>query len=755
MQLVIHSPWGGRVNRAFGLALRKKFCVRFDFELQAAATDDGIVLSLGEQHSFPLEAIFGFLTAANFKPALVQSALQSPMFTNRWRWNASRALALLRFQGGKRVPMPIQRMRAEDLLAAVFPAQLGCQDNRVGDIEPPDHPLVDETLKDCLQEAMDAGSLGRLLEDIESGRLATAAIDTAAPSPMSHEILGANPYAFLDDAPLEERRARAVALRRSEPDLARGIGRLDGGAIDTVMQQAWPFPDPGGEAGGRQLFDDEVHDALITLVVIDEPDRRPWRASFERLRKAGRVVELGQGLMATAERASLARMRNERGTATVETLRGWLQSLGPVTAPELSQRTRIGAAGIEGALAALESEGTVIRGSFRPAAGPEQEWCERALLARIHRMTLGRLRREIEPVSQATFMRFLARWQHATAGTRLHGRDGLRAIVDQLGGLELPAPAWERDILPLRLAQYRPEDLESLCLAGEVAWARLVPKLPEPGAAGRKNTPSRSAPLAFFLREDMDELLVPIEEGDEPRRRLSDLAREVFEELESRGASFLTDIARASGRLPSEVEEGLWELVSAGLVSGDGIAGLRTLLPRRRRRGHLRSVKGRASQRLMPVGRWSLLREAGGGTAAPEARVEAVARRLLARNGILFRALLAREPAAPPWRELLRCLRTMEARGEVRGGRFVEGVYGEHFALAEAVDLLRSLRRSGNKDTELLVVAAADPLNLLGIVGPGGRLSPYSGKYIAYRDGVAVETGELGEIRSRLAAGSL
>jgi ATP-dependent Lhr-like helicase len=285
MQLVLHTPFGGRINRALGLALRKRFCVTFDFELQAAATDDGIVISLGEQHSFPLDSVFSMVRAHGVKDDLIQAALVAPMFTNRWRWNVTRALALLRHTGGKRVPMPIQRMRAEDLLAAVFPAQLSCGDNRSGPIEPPDHPLVNETLRNCLYEAMDTDGLRELLAGIDAGRIRTLAIETPAPSPMSHEILNANPYAFLDDAPLEERRARAVSLRRTDPDLAAGIGALDPAAIAEVCRQAWP------EARDA----DEAHDALLTLGILPAADAAPWRQQLEALIAVRRATRMTVG----------------------------------------------------------------------------------------------------------------------------------------------------------------------------------------------------------------------------------------------------------------------------------------------------------------------------------------------------------------------------------------------------------------------------------------------------------------------------
>jgi len=839
MQLVVHAPFGGRINRALGLLLRKRFCVSFDFELQAAATDDGIVLSLGEQHSFPLESVFSMLRSRGLEADLVQASLVAPMFTNRWRWNVTRALALLRHAGGRRVPMPLQRMRAEDLLAAVFPAQLACGDNNPGPIEPPDHPLVNETLDNCLYEAMDADGLRRVLADIESGSIRTVAVETPAPSLLSHEILNANPYAFLDDAPLEERRARAVSLRRTDPDLASGIGALDPQAIAEVRAQAWP------EARDA----DEVHDALLTLGILPAADAARWAAEIESLVAGGRATrlmrpgasawavvaaervdlacaafpeshretELAGGLRPAATRRAAGRYdptRNRRDGAVeagsrqesgppgdggrapeearlphpldpddgfLEITRGWMDSIGPVSTCALAARLEVDATRVEAALARLEANGTVLRGTFTAEEPGATEWCERGLLARIHRLTLGRLRREIEPVSAADFLRALFRWQHVQPHARLHGRDGIRAVVAQLEGLELPGPAWERDVLPARIASYDPGDLEQLCLAGEIAWGRLrvarpaedaeqgAGDGPSGGAQGRRRqAPTRAAPLAFVLREDLDELLEPLPAGGTWIEELSLVARDVLAHLERRGASFLADIARAIRRLPTEVEDALWELVTSGLVTGDGVAGLRTLLlPEEKRQArtargaratrraggagarHLQAIPGRSGRRLMPVGRWSLLHAGGGVSQDAAQHAERVARRLLRRWGVVFKQLCARERRLPPWRDLLAALRRLEARGEVRGGRFVAGFVGEQFALPEAVEALRSVRKR-REGEETVVIAAADPLNLVGILTPGTRVSPFSGQVIAYRDGVPVEIGELGAVLSKL-----
>ena len=752
MQLVLHAPFGARVTRAWGLALRKRFCLTFDFELQAAATDDGVVLSLGEQHSFPLEAIFGFVSPHTARKDLLQATLQSPLFPTRFRQNANRALAVLRQVGGRRVPPQLQRMRAEDLLAAVFPEQVGCQDNHTGPITPPDHPLVNQTVADCLEDAMDVEALEAVVAAIERGEVRTVAVDTPQPSPMSHELLNANPYAFLDDAPLEERRARAVQLRRVDPDLASGPGRLDPEAVEEVRAQARPdVRDP-----------DELHDLLQTLVFLPEPDAGPWLGFADELVRAGRAVRVRAPVSgyAAAERAESLRSvwpsaafdggvpRTGGPASREDVLRelvgGWMLHTGPTTASALAARLGLARTDVEGALLALEGRGVVLRGRFTPDAG-EEEWCERRLLARIHRHTLARLRREVEPTSPAQFLEFLLRWQHVHPGTQLHGRAGLLEVLRKLQGYELPAPAWEEWVLPVRVHAYDPADLEHLCLAGVVAWGRIVGANPEPPPARRALRLARNTPIAFLLREDLS-VYLPAEPVP---ARLSGLAREVEEYLGARGASFLGEVSRALRRMPSEVEEALWELVAAGRVTGDGVAGLRSLLSRSRkapRRLNLRLVSAR---RPLPVGRWSLWR-ADDPPPEPE-RLERIAEQLLRRYGVVFREVLARERAAPPWREVVRVYRRWEAQGRIRGGRFVSGFAGEQCALPEAVEALRAVRRAEPRG-EVVVVSAADPLNLVGILVPGERLSPFSGLGIALRDGAVVEVGPMGALLRRVAA---
>jgi len=707
MQLVIHAPFGSRINRAWGLALRKRFCRSFNFELQAAATDNGINISLTEQHAFPLELVFEFLKTQSVEEVLTQAMLDAPMFTARWRWNASRALALPRFLGGRKVPPPIQRMRAEDLLAAVFPDQVACAENLTGEIRIPDHPLVEETIDNCLHEAMDLDGLKWLLEGMESGAIRKVAIDNAEPSPFSHEILNANPYAYLDDAPLEERRARAVQLRRTlRTDLSGGAGILDPAAIATVAAESWPDVRDA----------DELHDALLSLITLPPSGvwGDAWQEFFAQLMATGRASMMernGKSFWVATERMHAM-------NDVLAAVRGWMESLGPVTAASLAATLAFPLDDLEAALLKLESEGQVMRGRFNPELTEGQtEWCNRRILARIHRLTLGQLRKEIEPVTAAQFQSFLYQWQHLMPGSRLHGADGTLQIIKQLQGYEISAAAWESEVLSRRVARYDPEFLDRLCLSGEVMWARLSPHPAFEALEPRRVRPTRTAPIAIFLREDADWLAGAHQESKAPT--LSHASHEVLAQIEQRGASFFTDLVRATGRLPSEVEDGLWELVAAGLVTADGFENLRSLVDPKRRRGEGR---GRLARPRHAAGRWALVRHSSS-IVTNDARAVAFADQLLARWGVLFRDLLARESLAPPWRDLLPVLRRKEAQGEIRGGRFVSGFSGEQFARPEALDLLRAIRRTGTDNVKLPEIANSDPLNLAGIILPGPRVS--------------------------------
>ena len=828
MQLVVHAPLGSRLNRAWGLALRKRFCAGFNFELQAAATDEGVNISLGPQHSFPVEDVFHYLNAATAEDVLTQAVLQSPVFPLRWRWTASRALALLRQAGGKRVPAPIQRMRSDDLLAAVFPAAAACQDNLPPDgrVEPPDHPLVFETLRDCLTEALDAEGMLDTLRRVENGEIEVFGKDTPQPSVFSHQLLNAMPYAFLDDAPLEERRARAVTLRRALPDDARDLGALSPDAIAEETAWAWPVIRDA----------DEMHDALLSLAVLadadfaDHPDEAgAWRAHLAELAAAGRAQSMrnpplptrgedaadaaGEGTAAgAAGRAQFLRnpplptrgedaanaagegtaagaagraqfLRNPplptrgedaanaagEGTATgaapdgespggrtlwhaveragvvsaayddadpeaaADILRGRAESSGPFALDEMAQRLALSEPLLEQAAARLESEGVLLRGRFRPGAAGD-EFCDRRILARIHRSTIGRLRRAVEPVPAASFIRFLLEWQRATPGTRLSGDAGLIEVVEQLQGFETAAAAWESAILPNRLADFHASTLDALTLGGELAWGRFARRSGPPPSAAL----SRNGPVTMALREDVPWLLDPPDES----AAFTGAAADVLAYLQASGASFPPDVAHGANRLPSEVEDALWTLVAAGRVTADGFGALRGLVSGLAKRVQRKSrwsggVRARAQSALARAGsRWSLLQ-----TRAAENEedvTEARAAQLLRRYGVMMRELLAREPMAPPWSALARVYRRAEARGEARGGRFVAGFAGEQFALPEAVDALRAVHRR-EPQGEIVRLSASDPLNLIGVLTPGQRVPALPANAILYRDGAPLD----------------
>ena len=980
MQLVIHSPLGGRINRAWGLALRKKFCVTFDFELQAAATDDGIVISLGQPHSFPLDSVFAYVPSHQTREILIQALLDRPMFEIRWRWNVTRSLTVLRRKNGKRIPPHLIKMRAADTLSVVFPQALACGENIVGPREVPDHPLVFETVRDCLVEAMDCEGLQSVLEQLERGEIKVMARDTVEPSPLSHELLNANPYAFLDDAPLEERRTRAVQLRRGLP--------VEPGDISTALDPM-AIQMAGEEVAPVVRDADELHDALLALWLVPEPrgaafagQARDW---FDALRDHGRATRVlyGDARAATQTVAWVATERIgsirvvlggeidnsalppdtaaspgkvrlvvceplvatpawstilERDVAISKIVNSHLDHRGPVTTRELAHELGLPIADVLGALLGLEGDGAILRGSFRepdPVAQRtvkaalaaadqnmgELEWCNRRVLARIHRLTLAKLRREIEPVSASALMRFLLRWQRVARGSQLIGADGLGRALEQLQGFETAAGAWEREVLPARLHGYDPQWLDQLCLAGQIVWCRLSPRkgdaeapmspedqaeivaaidhvsratppleqfppqLREAIAAGDKagrnaraasantnfdpsplhrtfgprgeakshaarnvrldpmvaatiaeqtpqieaasaaleavlaharaanvslleaavaataalvgkyglvpvgvaalvsnavapagrtprNAPSRSAPLALMLRRDVGWLRASASVAQMEPPVLSHLAAAVKQHLGSRGASFLGDLVAGVDADADQIEDALWELVGAGLATADGFASLRVLVDRKRgevkspfdrpssggvppvrkwqeaiRRARTRD-RGRPAHALRSLptaaGRWSLLPEVG----IEGADAELCARQLLARYGVVFRDLLGRESSLPPWRELLVALRRIEARGEIRGGRFVNGFVGEQFALSEALDELRGVRQPGPYP-EVCRVAATDPLNLVGILTVGAKVPAILGNAILFLDGQPIASLEAGEMIRR------
>lgn len=826
MQLVVHSPYGSRVNRAWGLALRKRFCRKFNFELQAAATEDNIVLSLTTAHSFALDEVPRYLHSASAHALLVQALLDAPMFITRWRWCAGVALALPRFRGGRKVPSQFLRMDAEDLVAAIFPDQLACAENLAGEREIPDHPLVAQTLADCLGDAMDAEGFVHVLAGIEAGTIRVVTHDLTEPSPLALEVLSARPYAFLDDAPLEERRTQAVMARRwLDPESAAELGRLDAAAIARVREEAWP------DAANA----DELHDALLWLGFLTEAevaqraDWGTWLVALGGVRRVARLEAGGARLWIAAERAAhfralyphahvapavgvpaghddpasashgtcaaiaadTRRSGAERSSdawqagaaitadataaasgptaaadgsaygALVEILRGRLEGLGPVDTATLLAPLALpesAQALAHAALAHLEAEGFALRGRYTPDAR-DDEWCERRLLARIHRYTVKRLRAEIEPVGARDLLRFLFVWQHVAPDAHLEGPDAVAPVVAQLEGFEAPAGAWETEILPARIAAYEPAWLDDQCQAGRISWARLAPRSVDGARAGRGG-PLRTTPITLLVRRHA-RLWSRLAGMPADARQLSSRAQALVACLRAHGASFFDELVESSGLLRTQVEEALGELVAAGLVSADSFAGLRALLVPSERRKLLAGARRRHRTALFGIeeaGRWALVRTfrpdgAAAGTAtggvanADGEAVEHVVRTLLRRYGVVFRRLLEREAAwLPPWRDLLRGLRRLEARGEIRGGRFVAGFPGEQFALPEAIGLLREARRSTAPET-WVSLSAADPLNLVGLVTPGGRVAALTGNRVLYRDGIPIAVLAAGEVR--------
>ena len=777
MQLVLHSPFGNRINRAWGLALRKRFCRSFNFELQAAATDDAIVISLGTQHSFPLEEVFRYLNSKTVRDLLVQALLDAPMFTIRWRWNATRSLAVPRFRGGAKIAAPLQRMESENLLAAVFPDQLACLEHIVGDREIPDHPLVKQTIDDCLTEAMDIDGLEEVLRKIELGQIRCIARDLPEPSPLAAEILNARPYAFLDNAPLEERRTQAVYTRRaSERNGSDGLGVLDAAAIEKVQREAWP----------QATNADELHDALMLLGLMTEEEATFSThhdgngGSAEHLLKelvvSSRAAEVRfreESFWAAAERLPMIQaiypnagvepeliipdsVRGktwERANAIREVVRGRMENCGPITVSELSDILLLPRSEIDAALLALEAEGFVLRGKFRPHA-TEQEWCDRRLLARIHRLTIDRLRAEIQPVSPQDFYRFLFAWQRADREHRVEGLEGLQSVLEQLDGCELPLAAWESAVLAARVTDYDPEWLDRLCFSGRIGWGRLsTPQNPNT----RTSAPLRTSPIALYQRENLQNWLILAQQNS--AIELSVTTQTVFDALKTGGALFFTELVRRSGLLPSQAEEALSQLAALGLVTSDSFDGLRALLvPSNKRPTFGRNAgKRRRKTNLASIefaGRWSLLRTdvasqpSGNGaeSSARDAGIEKFGRVLLRRYGVVFRRLLERESFPVTWYELGRIYRQWEARGEIRGGYFVGGISGEQFALPEAIGLFRSIRKAPSNG-ELTALSAADPLNLQGILTPGPRISALTANRILFFDGLPIAALDAGDIR--------
>jgi len=747
MQLVLHAPFGARVNRAWGLALRKKFCRTFNFELQAAATENCVLLSLGPQHSFPLEDVFALLSPESARTTLEQAILDAPMFQTRWRWNLNISLAVPRARGGRKVPPQLQRIQADDVLVSVFPEAAACLENIVGERTIPDHPMIRQTLTDCWEEEMDGPQLVDILRAIRNSTVAVHAVDTPEPSPLAHEVLAANPYAFLDDAPLEERRAQLVHSRRAfEPGASHGMGLLDNQALEKAMGEVQPLI----------RDENELHDALLMAGWMPASQHSELVDWFNRLIRDGRATcgrREGESrpIWLPAERLhealSLWNLTLDPEMQPLEALGdpletsaafglSVLETSGPLSVADLSDRLHISQTAAEQALLTLESRGTVLRGTFTPAAGGERQWCHRRLLARVHRHTVSKLRSAIRPISQAEYMRFLFVWQKVDSGYRMRGENGLWSVTQQLSGYALPGAAWESEVLPARVADYSPALLDRLCMAGYVGWRRPVT------TSSVSSGSARNMPIMLHVQEQSALYSAP-----EVAEDLSASARRVWDMLHDHGPAFMQALIQQTGLLPTQVEAALTELAGKGLVTSDGFGGLRLLLTPvdKRRHGH------RQAPRFDAIGRWSVVSRQD----ARENCTRQIARLLLRRYGIVCRRVLTRESLLPPWRDLVRVYWDMELRGDVRGGRFIDGVPGEQFGLPEAVALARRIRQEEDAGSGIVGISAADPLNLAGIIGPGSRLPAVAANRLVYRRGEVIATLRAGIAEGDLASASV
>jgi len=746
MQLILHAPFGGRINKAWGLALRKRFCRGFNFELQAAATDNGINISLAEQHSFPLSDVFQFLTEVTTKELLEQASLAAPVFKTRWRWAAGRSLQLLRTSKGKRIAPQVQRTRSEDLLASVFPQAAACFENIEGDIQIPDHPLVREVMSDVLQEAMDLEGLLGVLRGIRDGSIQCLAVDTPVPSQFAHELLNANPYAYLDEAGVEERRARAVSLNTGIPaSVLEQPGKLDPEAIATVRTECWP-----------DIRDHhELHDLLMSLVALPESwieseRAQHWPHFFERLVMDGRAQTMACGTVqcwvATENMEAVQALWHGapdssalRDEAVRKCVQGWVQITGPMTARQFADELSLDPALVYRQFIAMEVQGLLMRGVFerpQPSDDFDIEWCERRILQRIHKRTIGMRRKQVEPVSASAFMLWLLRWQHLAPQTQLAGEEGLLEALAQLQGFEAAAVEWEKTILPARVAGYDPRWLDRLCLSGAVAWGRLSPHPAFTSVSGngpRRVIPTNAAPITFYLRDSAAWLDYTLREEEVDleslARTLTPNGLRALELLRQKGACFAEDLQRLLNLSSVEVQHALWELAAAGIAAADGFDQLRAMISPDRRQTAQSSYRRSRSA----AGRWSLLRADSRQPTdkLEQARyedeaVESAARMLLSRYGVVFRDLLALESNIPRWGLLLRMLRRLEDRGEVRGGRFVSGFGGEQFALPEVLESLRAA--NGRHEHHSVKIAGADPMNLIGVILPGDRTPATPGR---------------------------
>lgn len=719
-QLVVHAPFGARVNRALGLALRKRFCVTFDFELQAAADDDAITIALGPHHSMELSTIMPMVRPSSFRTVLEQAVLPLPMLKTRWRWNGVRSLVINRTSSGARRPIQWIRMDADDLMAAVWPSLAACQENApAGPIPIPDHVLVRQTLRDVFFEPLDVAALETVLRGVDDGSIRVHTVDTPTPSPLAQGILTGRPYTFLDDAPLEERRSRAVSLDRH-------LGAVGADGLPVPSQRHALDADLVAEAvasAAPRIRDrHELADFLHTYFAL-----RPvpeWQSMFDELVTEGRALEV-DGTWVSATRPNVMDELALDDEAAAILVTAHLEVAGPATVATLIGEDVLGAGPLRGAplsalrastaLARLEALGFAI-------ALPNETWCTRNMYQRLQRRARARERRRQPTVSLEQFLTFLLHYQHLAPGSQLSGRAGLLEVIRQLQGVEIAAGEWESQIFARRVSDYEPAWLDELCLAGEVTWARLTPKTSSDDSRRSSSSPSGTTPITFADREDFWTLITIARHRREFVAPSNGASRDVYELLTTRGAQFRADLPRLLGRLPDDVNDGLWDLVARGVAHADSFHAVRNLLRGTRSGTNRRHARGRQRSDLstgVGEGRWMHLPTESSEVdrLILEDLGEFLANQMIARWGLVTYELYEAEDVSVPWLYVVRALRKFEAQGRVVGGRFVTGLRGEQYASREALDLLMSAPRVPEFE-----ISACDPLNLTGGIMSGARV---------------------------------
>ena len=745
-QIVIHTPFGIRLNRGLGLALRKRLCQSFDFEIQASAIDDGVLLALNSRHSFPLDTLFSMLKARNAREVLIQAVLAAPMFEVRFRHVATRALAVMRSSRGKKVPAWIQRMRSQELLSSIFPGQQACFENRPNAIELPDHFVIQETIRECLEESTDLPRTVRMLEGIESGAIRTVAVDGIAPSVFAHRLLLAWDYSFLDDGERANRRSRTVTMNRG---MAEDVFRkedlsdlLSAEAVESVVAEV-----TGRAAGRRPRSRDELYELIrahgsLTYPEIEERAGEGARTMLTELDAEGRIARVSlssdsQERIITSEDRPLFAAAYSSGAGSdaeatrTELVRRALKTSGPTTVAEIAARLHIGEPVVEQVLAALESQGAIFRGHFTRA--DVTQWCDRYNLERIHRMTLARVRAEIEPCADHEYAAFRLRWMHIGDAELAADQTGVATVLEQLSGIAATPEIWEHAILPARIAGYRPEMLDLVCMSGQMKWVALPSEQIE--GVRTANTPSR---VTFVARKA--DLFVPREQAATEDAK----ERAVLEALGAAGAQYLDEVAERANISERDALSALWRMAAAGRVSNDNFAPLRMFADDRSAERALESVSRRpmtrhdaavrARLKSSLAGRWSLIRAAEIPAVGSDETRE-LALKLLERHGILAREMLGTESTHISWNEIAFALRRLEYGGAIRRGWFVRSLSGEQYALPEAVELLHAARNLIPAREKPVALSAIDPANPYGAAIPGCGIAREAGNVVVLRAG--------------------